>query len=85
MASGTRAPSDWSRAVAAQIRAERAATGLTQAQVIERSEMARTTYLRVEDGTRPVDMTQIEAISRALGISVTTLVARAEQRAEQRV
>jgi len=80
MGSNSREPDGWSRAVAAQIRAERAACGLTQTQVFTRARMPRSTYIRVETGERVGDVIQLSAISRALGIRLVTLIERAEER-----
>lgn len=80
MPSGTAALSPWSTAVAAQIRAERAAAGLTQVQMFTRAGLTKTTYLRIERGTTPADVSQLGAITRALEMTLGTFIARAEQR-----
>lgn len=72
--------SDWSEAVAAQIRAERAAAGLTQAQVYEPAGLPRSTYLRIEKGTRVADTTQLARILGVLGLRMSVFFARVEDR-----
>lgn len=72
--------SAWSEAVAAQIRAERAAGGLTQAQMIERSGIARSTYIRLEKNIRVADASQIGRICEALGLSLSEFFRRVEER-----
>ena len=70
--------SEWSDAVAAEIRAQRARAKLTQAEVIERSGLGASTYVRIEQGKRVPDVTQLWRICRALGVQPSELVARAE-------
>lgn len=70
----------WSEAIAAQIRAERAAADLTQAELARRAGMPRISYLRVENGSRVADISQVKRIADGLGMSVIELVMRAEQR-----
>ena len=65
--------SDWSDAVAATIRAERAALSLTQSDVIARSGLARSTYIRIETGQRVPDVTQLARIAEALGMRLVEL------------
>lgn len=72
--------SDWSEAVAAQVRAERAAAGLTQAQVYEPAGLPRSTYIRVEKGTRVADTTQLARICNVLGLRMSEFFARVEGR-----
>lgn len=81
MGTNAKEPNEWSRAVAAQVRAERAAAGLTQAEVIDRAGMARSTYLRIESGERVADVVQLDQIARALGIRLVVLIERAQERA----
>lgn len=70
--------SEWSDAVAAEIRAQRARAKLTQAEVIERSGLGASTYVRIEQGKRVPDVTQLWRICQALGVPPSELVARAE-------
>jgi len=73
-------PNEWSSAVAAQVRAERVATGLTQEEVFERADIPQSTYLHIESGERVPNIVHLDAIAHALGIRLTTLIDRAEQR-----
>ena len=70
----------WTLAVAAQIRAERAAAGMTQQQVMDRSGLPKSTYLRMESGERVADVGQLAAFCAAVGIPVSALMQRAEDR-----
>jgi len=79
-ASNARKISDLSRAVAAQICAERSALGLNQKEGYEQIGMPKGTYIRIEKAERPADFTQIEQIAASYGLSVLTLVARASER-----
>lgn len=84
MADNAREQSPWSDAVAAQIRAERAAAQMTQAELIKASGLARSTYLRLEKGERVADVTQLARICGALGISLSEFLMRVEQRDPER-
>ena len=70
-------------AFAAQLRAERAAQGLTQDELSKRSGIGKQTILRIENGQRVMDTAQLGDLCRALGISIITFVMRAEERLEQ--
>lgn len=76
----SRERSPWSDAVAAQIRAERAAKGWTQDQMIERSGIPRSTYIRLEKGIRVADATQMARVCGALGLRLSEFWVRVEQR-----
>lgn len=67
-------------AVSTTIRAERAAQKLTQEEVWTRAEMPRATFIRIESGEREPNLTQTAALASALGMTVSELVHRAEQR-----
>jgi transcriptional regulator with XRE-family HTH domain len=82
MADNMRERSDVSRGLAAQIRAERAASGMTQEQAAKAACMPKMTYRRLETGERVVDVTQLDKLARAFGISMTVLVERAMARTE---
>lgn len=75
---------DYVSAVRAQIRAERAAAGLTQEELGRRAGMSKMTIRRHEgaDPSRATapDVEQLAALCEAFGIKVSTLLARAEQR-----
>lgn len=80
MSDNKREQSPWSDAVASQIRAERAAAGLTQAQMVELSGIPRSTYIRLEKGLRVADITQLARICGALKMSLSLFLARVEGR-----
>lgn len=69
-----------SEVTASQIRAERAASGLSQTEMVERSGISRSTYIRLEKGTRVSDVEQLRRICNALNISMTTFMERVTQR-----
>lgn len=70
----------WSEATAAQIRAERAAAGLTQIDLAKRAGMPRITYVRLETGSRVADVSQLEKLCRALDIPMSEFFRRIESR-----
>ena len=80
MATNSRQRSDWSDMVAAQIRAERAAVNLTQGEVMRRSGIARSTYIRIEAGSHIADTTELAKIVLALGVPMSELFRRVEDR-----
>lgn len=71
--------------ISAQIRAERAAAGLTQAELGRRSGLPRLTVMRLESGARVPDATQLDRIAKALGLAASELVRRAEERLVSRL
>lgn len=75
-----REPDDWSRAVSAQIRAERAAKDWDQPEMYHQAKMKRSTYIRTETGQRVADVSDVWSIALAVGISASALIARAEDR-----
>ena len=72
----------WTRAVAAQIRAERAASGKTQREVIADSGIPKSTYLRLESGERRADADQLAQIVAVLGLKLSVFFQRVEDRVE---
>lgn len=80
MGTNGREQSGWSRTVAAQIRAERAASGLTQSEVMARSGIARSTYLRIESGKHIADTTELAKITEALDLAMSEFFRRVENR-----
>jgi DNA-binding XRE family transcriptional regulator len=72
--------SDWSAAVSAQIDAERNARNMSQAEVYRAAGIPRGTYQRLENGKRVPDMTRLARICGALGMKVSVLMQRAEER-----
>lgn len=69
-----------SLALAAQMRAERAAADLTQTQLASKAGMGRTTLIRIEAGERDMDTTQLAGLCRALDLSLVEFISRAEER-----
>ena len=69
-------------AIAKQIKAERNAAGMSQQELATRASMSITTLRRVETGSRPPTVGQVADVADALGISLSTLICRAEERAE---
>ena len=80
MGTNGREQSDWSQTVAAQIRGERAASGLTQLDLYTRAGILRSTYLRIETGKHVADTTELGKITRALGLTLTEFFRRVENR-----
>ncbi len=67
------------RAIADEIRAERARQRRSQREVYEAARVARSTYVRIESASRGIDMEQFVKIADALGVSPSELVRRAER------
>lgn len=80
MASNKREQSAYSDAVARTVRAERAAAHLTQADMIERTGISRSTYVRIEKGDHVVDTTEVARICGALGLGLAEFFHRVELR-----
>lgn len=78
MGTNSRTAGPWTEAVAAEIRAERARQKLSQVALAEASGVPRSTLVKLEAGTRPIDMEQLRQIADALHISQWELVRRAE-------
>jgi transcriptional regulator with XRE-family HTH domain len=70
----------WTEWVAAQIRAERAARHMTQEQVIALSGLPRSTYLRLEKGTRVPDADQLKRLCDGYGMKLSLFYSRVEER-----
>lgn len=60
--------------VGARVAAAIRAAGLTQLSVCERTGIDRVTLWRRLSGRRPFDLDQLDAIAKALGVSVRELV-----------
>jgi len=84
MGTNSREQSAWSQTVAAQIRAERAASGLPQVEVYTRAGISRSTYLRIEAGKHVVDTSELAKITRALDITMSEFFQRVENRKRSR-
>lgn len=72
--------SAWNEAVAAQLRAERAASGKTQREVMAQSGIPKSTYLRLESGERKADADQLAALMAVFGLRLSTFFQRVEDR-----
>lgn len=70
----------FSQAVAAQVRAEIAAQGLTASEVARRIRTERTVLYRWLKAERPLTVTNLYRIAEAIGVGTVTLVERAEAR-----
>lgn len=67
-------------AFAAQLRAERAAVGMSQADLAAATGVSMSAIARIETGVRVMDTSQLGKFCRALGISLSTFVIRADER-----
>lgn len=67
-------------AVAAELRRERAAQQVTIETLVERTGLSRSTVLNSLNAKRLLGVEAVAAIAQALGVSVTTIFARAEGR-----
>lgn len=70
----------WSVAASAQIRAERAASGMTQVEVYTQANLSRSTYLRIEKGKHVPDLGELAKIAAVYGLRVPILIERIEAR-----
>lgn len=82
MAENMRKPNEHSKAVSAQIRAERAAAGMTREQVYEAAGVSRSTYARIEKGAIVVDVAQLAEVAAVLGLTASEIMRRADERLE---
>lgn len=82
MAANARKRSPLTAALAAQLRAERAAAGMTQAELAHAAGISRVQLARIEGGERTLDVAQAADLSRALGLTLVEFVQRAEARVE---
>lgn len=71
------------QAVAATLRAERAASGLTQKEVAGRARMPTITYTRYENAARRPTVIQVMAIADALGLTFTAFARKVDDREAQ--
>lgn len=67
-------------AFAAQLRAERAAIGMSQEDLAAASGVSHSAIARIETGVRVMDTAQLGAFCRALGLSLATFAIRADER-----
>lgn len=71
-------------AVAATLRAERAAADLSQRQVAEASGLSPQTVMRLERAERSPTVVQLVVLASVFGLSASELMRRAEQRLARR-
>ena len=67
-------------AVAEVIREERRRVEMSQAELGKRAGVSRGQVVRIESKERILDVTQVDAFARALGLSLLEVFARAEER-----
>lgn len=67
-------------AFSAQLRAERAVAGMSQVELSKRSGVSPSTILRIEKGERAMDIPQMAAFCRALGVTMAEFATQAERR-----
>ena len=67
-------------AVAAALRAERAASQLTQKEVAAKSRLGYQTVMRLEKGERSPNVEQLAALCSVYGLTISELIERAEGR-----
>lgn len=67
-------------AIAAELRAERAASRMSFDELAERTGISKRTLLRLLNGERAVTMAYLETICEELGVTMSAIAARAEAR-----
>ena len=67
-------------AFAAQLRAERAAAGMSQDDLVAATGISKSAIARIETGARVMDTAQLGKFCRAFGISIATFAVRADER-----
>lgn len=70
----------WNAAVAAQVRAERAAKGWTLDSLAAKSGVPKRTLIRLVKTERAFDVAQLAAIAEALDITMSEFLSRADAR-----
>lgn len=75
--------SPWSDAVAAQVRAELAASGMTQGEAAKAAGMARATFNRIATGGRVADVSQLAHLCAVWNLPLSEFFRRAEERVSQ--
>jgi DNA-binding XRE family transcriptional regulator len=80
MGDNARERTQWSVAVAAQVRAERAAGGWTQMEIVRRTGLSRSTYMRIESGKHVADTSELARICAGVGITLSEFFRRVEDR-----
>ena len=71
---------EFGQALAAQLRAERAASGLTQDALAKRVGVSKMTIRRYLSGERAVDVPHFVELADALGLSIDELIHRSKER-----
>ncbi|MBB5748591.1 helix-turn-helix domain-containing protein [Micrococcus sp. TA1] len=66
-----------------QIKAERAALGMTQAELAEKIGRDKQTVMRYEGAKRDIPLDDLALMASAFGISIIELLGRAEERLKQ--
>lgn len=67
-------------ATAAQIRAERAAMGVAQDEMARQAGIPRSTYIRIEQGKRVVDVTQLARLCGVYRLPLSEFMQRVQAR-----
>lgn len=80
MPKGSKHASDFTRAVAAEVRMEAALQGLRQSDIADPAGIPRNTFNQLWHGRKVFDTEQLAAVAAVLGVSVSTLAGRAEAR-----
>lgn len=70
-------------AVAAQLRAERAANGMTQKELAEKAGLGISSVQRYLNGQRAITLDDLAALSHALGFEPEEIISRAVDRFDQ--
>lgn len=76
----SREKTPWTAAVAATVRAERAARGWTQDELVQRSGLSKSTIRRTESNDRVADISQIAKLADSFGVSLPEFFRMAEER-----
>lgn len=70
----------WNAAVVAQLRAERAAAGLTVKELADKSGVPNRTLVRLINAQRAIDIAHLASLSEALELTITEFLSRARAR-----
>lgn len=73
-------PGSWAQAVVAQINAERAAKGMSVAELAERVGIHPGSWPRYMKGERQMSLPLVERCAKALELDIRTLIRRANER-----
>lgn len=83
MTNTTPTNADYIAAIAAELKAERAATGVKNEAIAESANLSTRQVIRIFNGEREAGSVDLIGICAALGISVSELYARAEARVDK--